>query len=119
MHIWLINTNPLFTHIVVDYLVHNGHKVDIVKDLNMPQETPDVVIVEMIPTPSNLKQLQNMHQQHPQAPIVLVHDQPTRLQLSEAHQCGIHAYLRKPFSLFELDMIIWQVTQQAHAQKSL
>lgn len=114
MQIWLTHTNPLFTQVAVDYLVHKGHDVVIINDLMSPQKAPDVVIVEMIPTPSNLKQLQIMHQQYPSIPIVLIYDQPPRLQLSEAHQCGIQAYLRKPISLFELDMVIWQVTQHVH-----
>ncbi len=112
MHICLTNASPLLAHVMVEYLKNNGHTVDTVKGLDLPPKTPELLIVDIIPSPSNLKQLQNIHQHHPHVPIVLVYDMPTRLQFSEARQCGIQAYLRKPFSLFELDMAIWQVKKK-------
>ena len=67
----------------------------------------NLIITELNPNQRvNIQLIHELHKQHPDAPIVLVTDIGSILPSSMAISFGIYAYLRKPISLSELELLL-------------
>lgn len=102
----------MLRYVVKGYLSRLTHDITVVDSpLEIPSQT-NVIITEVISTSNDLALIRKIHKVRSGIPIILVYDMPIRLQLFDAQNYGIWAYLRKPFSLAELDMALWQATRQ-------
>lgn len=97
-----------------DFLTQIGHSVlcsDSDPDLGDSQTenstTPDLIIVELVSNAdARVKVLRKAHDWAPSAPIIAVTNNGSVLSYEVSVQYGVCAFLRKPFRLAELELIL-------------
>ena len=78
---------------------------DLREKLETSDPKPDVVITSLAEGDEDgFELLQQTHQQYPKIAIILITNGGRSLTASEAASCGVHAFLREPIRLSELEL---------------
>lgn len=111
MHICLLHLTATLQNVLTTYLTHQGHTVSNTLSVEDSQHTPDLIIAEDSSRFCTHTQFEKIHQKYPRTPILLISDRPMNISFAKSQQYSIQAFLRRVFSLSELDMAIWQATR--------
>lgn len=67
----------------------------------------DLIITELNPNRKvDIQLIHDLHKRYPDAPFILATDTGSILPSTMAISCGVYAYLRKPISLAELELML-------------
>jgi len=78
--------------------------------------TPDVVVTELAENGHDPRHvLYELHRARPWVPVFLTDACGLRLDAAEAVACGVHAWLRKPVRLSELELLLHRASRQIAA----
>lgn len=116
-HILLVEDNPDIANIVSINLGMLDHKITVFNDGNtaykQPNQNYDMAIFDiMLPGTDGLKLCKRMRQLHPSIPIILLSANSSELDLVIGLESGADDYLKKPFSVLEL-----QARVKAHLRR--
>ena len=114
MQILISSFDILLKKILYDYLTDQGHVVKIFDSLlelycNLSQirSHTDLILIDFMENETNqMRYINKMHHLLPGIPIVAITYISGILPVAEALSHGIYAYLRKPVSLSEIDLLI-------------
>jgi len=114
MHTCLITSEPILSRTVEDFLTVLKHDVahfqnvdEAVRDQSALDAPYGVILVEMTASDDAVSSiLSRLHERHPNTPVVVMLTNGTTLTSEAAVAYGVQAYLRKPISLRELELIL-------------
>ncbi len=80
----------------------------------------DVLIVEPpVSGAEALGVIRRMHRLRPTAPIILIKRDGFAVPFSDAMSCGVHAYLRQPLHLAELELMLARLAEAMEPRASV
>jgi DNA-binding NtrC family response regulator len=114
MHICLITAEPILATTVGDYLHDLNHATEhfrstreLLDSNRAPELVFDVMIDEVVGSVQSARSsLSRLHDSYPDVPVIVMLTNAATLTPEDAVALGIHAYLRKPISLSELDLML-------------
>ena len=126
MRICLLNNESIVATTLQSFLFDLGYEVVSVASvselLDHPEEIRqplDLIISDFpIPGAHGLTQIGEVHRQYPDVPIVMMTDKRPRCSSREAISNGVYAYLRKPISLGELELLLVRVSERRAVRRA-
>jgi DNA-binding NtrC family response regulator len=114
MRIYLCGEELVIIHTLSDFLTDLGHNTSYVFSedhlLNFffeQRPDPDVIVLDLgITKTDSTELLHKVNDRFPKVPIICICNMGSHLNPDEAIEKGVHAYLRKPVSLAELEIIL-------------
>ena len=118
MRIYLLTHHPIMRSTIAGRLSdHSTQVVDVPSLRDLPDrlgedcEPGDLAIVDLAGSDSEeLAVLKEVHARFRDVPVVAMTDSSGVPPVDEAMSCGIHAYLRKPIRLLELELVVRRLT---------
>jgi len=118
MRVYLLTHHPILKSTITDRLSDDSTQVvevpsvgELPEKLGEDYELGDLIIADLTASDSEeLAVLKEVHARFPDAPLVAMTDSSEVLPVDEAMSCGIHAYLRKPIRLPELELVVRRLT---------
>lgn len=112
--IYVGHDDPVVLQTLLEFLTDLGHAAfpfrsddELRTKLETSSPKPDVVITSLAAgDPEGFELLRQTHQQHPQIALVLITNSGRGLSAAEAASCGLHAFLREPIRLSELELYL-------------
>ena len=125
LRILVTSEAALFRTTLRGFLNHLGHEVvtassaaDLEQRLAEPPAGPDLLITELDPgTPVMQPAMAILCRRHPVVPVLVVTQDGPTLSPEEALSYGVHGYLRKPLSLYELELALIRLDTRAPAPR--
>jgi DNA-binding NtrC family response regulator len=120
MRIYLCGEELVIIHTLSEFLTDLGHNTSYVFSedhlLNFFFEQcpdPDVIVLDLgISKASRTDLLQKVNTRFPEIPIIVICDYGSQPNPDDAMSRGVHAYLRKPVSLGELEIILLRLAER-------
>lgn len=122
MRIYLLNQDRLIQQTLINFLRKLGHDVipfdsacSLLKAAQADSESIDLLLAESDePWRNEDKLLKNFHEFFPSTPIILISDPLLSSSAVILVSQGVHAMLRKPVSLKELELLIIRISQDTN-----
>jgi len=116
IRICLVGEESIVTKILCDFLSDLGHRVVRVHPAcelpdHLASQTEDLVIMDLH-GPGDTVLLRKMHQEYPHVAVVLMTVGSPPLSREETLSCGVYAYLHKPISLAELELLLVRLSER-------
>jgi len=112
MYLYIIDYEFIVSTTLRAFLTDLGHEVgcihsvcDLMGCIESDPKRADVIIVDMLVF-NRGGPLREVHQRYPDIALVIMADVGAFLSSDEALLCGVYAYLRKPISLRELELLL-------------
>jgi DNA-binding NtrC family response regulator len=127
MRIYLCGEELVTIHTLSDFMTDLGHNTSYVFSedhlLNFFFEhrpDPDVIVLDLgLFKTKRVELLQKVNGRFPEAPIIVISDMGSHLSPEDAIASGVHAYLRKPVSLGELEIILLRLAENLSGESNL
>jgi CheY-like chemotaxis protein len=123
--IFLADNEPIILRVVSEFLRDLGHETtlaasgDELLTLLKNQPPPSVIIIDlMMPGWSAPALLEKIHLLQPTVPIVVMSQQSQTIPTQDAIANGIHAYLRKPIILSELEILLLRIDKKKESENT-
>jgi DNA-binding response OmpR family regulator len=127
MYIYLITEEPILAATVGEHLGGTGHVVTSCRDADEAfaahascGQSCDALLVD-IAGPDHVARtvLNSLNGGFPGVPIIVMLTNGTTLTSEAALSLGVHAYLRKPISLRELELVLLRLPEQQDAAEAV
>jgi len=126
MQICIFLDDHIITDTLQEFLSDLGHEVicfhigyDFLEEMEGCALKGDLIITELTPDGKiDNKVICEIHQRHSNAPVILVTDTGSILSPEMAISCGVHAYLRKPISFAELELLLARLADKSSEMKT-
>jgi DNA-binding NtrC family response regulator len=114
MQIIIFSNDSLLNEVLMDYLTDRGHRVtnfeafpELNKMLQKNGSEPDLLLIDCnMEHVRKFIPIKQWHQSFPYIPIIFITPISGVLPVDEALTYGVYAYLRKPVSLSELELLL-------------
>ncbi|MGH8313180.1 MAG: sigma 54-interacting transcriptional regulator, partial [Gammaproteobacteria bacterium] len=122
--IWLLDDDPTLRRLIAEALRDAGHATREFAEVAELQQAlanqlPALLITDIrLPGSDGLQLLAQLHQAHPQLPVVVVTAHSDLQSAVAAYQGGAFEYLPKPFDINELLSVVDRALQQAGPQSA-
>ncbi|HKV97428.1 MAG TPA: nitrogen regulation protein NR(I) [Gammaproteobacteria bacterium] len=122
--IWLLDDDPALRRLTGEALRDAGHATREFADVTelhkaLARQLPALLITDIrLPGSDGLDLLAQLHQAHPQLPVVIVTAHSDLQSAVAAYQGGAFEYLPKPFDLDELLSVVARALQQSGPQNA-
>jgi len=119
MRVCIVGEESIVTQTLRGFLSDLGHQVAVIGTTDelldrLAVQPVDVVITDLH-MPGNVAPIREVHQRHPDVAIVMMTAGHPPLSMEEALSCGVYAYLHKPISLAELELLLVRLSER-HSQ---
>ena len=112
--IYVEHDDPVVEQTLLEFLTDLGNTAvaigsddELREKLETNDPKPDVLITSLANGDEDgFELLRQMHQQHPKIALILITNGGRSLSASEAAACGVHAFLREPIRLSELELYL-------------
>lgn len=120
MNIAIMTKDRILWRTLSDYLVDSGHSISALEPPSSSQNNQEKLKtdIELLLYDLNVDHfrkaglLKVLHKSRPNLPVIAVTSISSILPFTEAFSLGIFAYLRKPVSLSELDLLIARISNK-------
>jgi DNA-binding NtrC family response regulator len=122
MLIYLVNNDSILIETLSDFLSNLGYGVRTIKstelldNLDKEPQPVDVIIGDFcMPSDRIVALISEVHKRYPTTTTILITDYNYVLSNQDAISYGVHAYLRKPIRLYELELMLFRLSEyRAH-----
>lgn len=84
----------------------------------LSSEPVDVILLDVVlPGTGGIEFLQTLRTTHPDLPVVMISGAPSIRPVMSALEMGAHDYVRKPFDIDELRMVVGRALKNAHLER--
>jgi DNA-binding NtrC family response regulator len=114
-----VDENQMILKVLNDFLKEFGHQVytycsfEELMDKHPPARPADIIFICPNHSAEHSRAIVNQtHQLHPQADIVIMRDNHGLLSFEDAISNNVFAYLSKPFRLGEVELMVRRITEK-------
>ena len=122
LRVCIAGEESIVTQTLRGFLADLGHQVVAVSSphelLDRLASHPVDLVITDLQMPGDIEPIREVHQQHPDVAVVMMTAGHPPLSMEEALSCGVYAYLHKPISLIELELLLVRLAERDSEEES-
>jgi len=116
MRVCIAGEESIITQTLRGFLSDLGHQVVAAGSPNellgrLASQPVDLVIIDLH-MPGDIEPIREVHQRYPDVAVMMMTAGHPPLSMEEALSCGVYAYLHKPISLIELELLLVRLAER-------